>query len=323
MLSVVAIALNEAKNINAFVNSWSAIADEIIIVDTGSTDDSYEMVKRLECSNPKVNARKFTWTESFAEAKNHAISLASGNMVFVADLDDRLDTNSIQRIKDHLAKGGERAYRFQIASDVGNGRWSRFMQARMFPNYIKYSGRVHETPDESIIAAGIKIVDDPEVMVAHLGYADQEMKEAKARRNIGLLMKEEPKTVNEFAQLGDAFYVLGKCFNGLGFYEEACRRGGREIKEVLAEKLVIGYMATGALQKAETLLELLPTGSVSKFYWTAELRMLQRKPEQAKMLYQMVDIGERCLGDREDNCDVLISNAKKRLEEMEASCAPA
>ena len=71
-ISACVITKNEEKNIGKWLQEMSAIADEMIVVDTGSTDNTVNMAKR---AGAKVY--HFKWINDFAAAKNQAIEQAS------------------------------------------------------------------------------------------------------------------------------------------------------------------------------------------------------------------------------------------------------
>lgn len=100
-LSVVIITLNEARNIRRCLDSVVPIADEIIVVDSFSTDDTESL-----CS-PYANLRfvKHAW-EGYVNQKNYANHLATGDLVFSIDADEALSetlTQSILAIKNQSA----------------------------------------------------------------------------------------------------------------------------------------------------------------------------------------------------------------------------
>jgi len=97
-LSFAIIAKNEANSIEKCLKSLKG-ADEIVIVDTGSEDNTVEIAKRY---TDKVFT-DYKWNDNFAEARNHANSKCSGDWIFVLDCDNQLDT-PINEIKDRIAE---------------------------------------------------------------------------------------------------------------------------------------------------------------------------------------------------------------------------
>ena len=96
-LSVVIITLNEARNIKRCLDSIVPVADEIIVVDSFSTDDT----ERLCSTYANLHLVKHAW-EGYIRQKNYANSLASGDLILSIDADEALSetlTLSIQDIK--------------------------------------------------------------------------------------------------------------------------------------------------------------------------------------------------------------------------------
>ena len=83
-LSVCVIAQNEQENLPRLLKSVEGLADEVVVVDGGSTDRTSEVAREF---GAKVFPRAFT---NFAEQKNFAASLASNDWIFLLDADEEL-----------------------------------------------------------------------------------------------------------------------------------------------------------------------------------------------------------------------------------------
>src|SRR6185312_404523 len=84
-LSVNIIVKNMEETIRACIDSVRPVADEIIIVDTGSTDQTKEILKDL-----KINYYEFKWKENFSEVRNFALDHSKGDWILVIDADEIL-----------------------------------------------------------------------------------------------------------------------------------------------------------------------------------------------------------------------------------------
>lgn len=93
------IVKNESKNIARCINSYKKIVDEIIVVDTGSTDNTVEIAEEL---GAKVFFRK--WDNDFAAAKNYALDRTNGDWIIFLDADEYFSTESLVVIKQILKK---------------------------------------------------------------------------------------------------------------------------------------------------------------------------------------------------------------------------
>ncbi len=85
-ISVCMIVKNEEKNLAGCLDCLTSIADEIVIVDTGSTDRTKEIAKQY---TDKVY--DFAWVDDFSAARNFAFSKASMDYIYSADADERMD----------------------------------------------------------------------------------------------------------------------------------------------------------------------------------------------------------------------------------------
>ena len=83
-ISACYIVKNEENVIQRSIDSLMDAVDEIILVDTGSTDQTIEVAKKY----PKVNTYSYTWKNDFAAARNVAIEKASGDWIVFLDADE-------------------------------------------------------------------------------------------------------------------------------------------------------------------------------------------------------------------------------------------
>lgn len=93
-ISVCMIVKNEEDKLGICLDSLKTIADEIIIVDTGSTDKTKELAAKY---TDKIY--DFAWTGSFSDARNFAFSKASCDYIYSADADEELDPENIRKFE--------------------------------------------------------------------------------------------------------------------------------------------------------------------------------------------------------------------------------
>jgi len=98
-LSVVIITFNEENNIERCLKSISSFADEIIVVDSFSTDKTKEI-----CESYQVNFQQRKWT-GYSDQKNFANNLATNDYIFSLDADEAVDSEMKNNIIEHKAKG--------------------------------------------------------------------------------------------------------------------------------------------------------------------------------------------------------------------------
>ena len=88
------IVKNEENTIERCINSVKDIVDEIIIVDTGSTDNTLSILNKLN-----ITPYKFNWTNNFSSARNYSFSKATKDYILWLDADDILSPNDLNKFK--------------------------------------------------------------------------------------------------------------------------------------------------------------------------------------------------------------------------------
>jgi glycosyltransferase involved in cell wall biosynthesis len=157
-LSVVIICFNEEKNISRCIDSVLDVADEILILDSYSTDQT---VAIAESRGAIVKQEIF---KGFIEKKNKAIELASHDYVLSLDADEALDpllAHSILRIKENFKN---RAYRMNRCSNycgnfIRHGSWYPDTKIRLFNRRVAHWGGTN--PHD-------KVVLQEKIQVEHL-----------------------------------------------------------------------------------------------------------------------------------------------------------
>lgn len=122
LLSVVIITKNEEANIARTLASAEALADEIILVDSGSNDRTLEVVRSF---GPKVKIFEEEW-KGFAAQKNSAIAKASGDWILSLDADEEVSPLLAKEIAAELSKSATGPRAFSIPrKNFFLGRWIR------------------------------------------------------------------------------------------------------------------------------------------------------------------------------------------------------
>ena len=91
-VSLCMIVKNEEKNLGKCLESLKGLMDEMIVVDTGSTDRTVEIAKQYG-----ARVEYFQWVDDFSKARNYAFSLATCEYIYSADADEELDEENRQR----------------------------------------------------------------------------------------------------------------------------------------------------------------------------------------------------------------------------------
>ena len=237
-LALAIITRNEGPHLGAFLSRMADLVDEIVIVDTGSTDNTHDALMPLLRVLPiRIVFSTRTWDDDFAAARNASLEQVASDWIFVMDPDEYLDPVDFQLIHRSIGSVGVwkvDGYRmttlnFTDIPDLHNAKDVRFIdehrapssvalerrygaghnlshyfeshKTRLFRNNPRYrfEGRIHELIDMSIAKAGGRIADMHEPRILHtVTRAEQEAKEPMYRRIAMIQAGEEPD--NAFAQ---------------------------------------------------------------------------------------------------------------------------
>lgn len=155
-ISVVIICLNEEKNIGRCIDSVKNIADEIIILDSHSTDQT---VTIAENKGAVVVREDF---KGYIQQKNKAIELASHNYILSLDADEALDsllTESISKAKQKFSSHAYRMNRFSnyCGKFIRHGSWYPDAKIRLFDKRVARWGGTNPH-DKIVLTADMPVV---------------------------------------------------------------------------------------------------------------------------------------------------------------------
>ena len=161
-ISCVMIVKNEEVFLEKCLLSVKDWVDEIIIVDTGSTDRTVEVAKRY---TDKMYFHP--WEDSFSKARNQALTYAACDWIFQIDADEELVQEDTRILLDAVQNEDLDAIMVQIVSTLRDGKSESIHSVeRIFRNnrLIHYEGRVHER------VVGIKNAKVYPIRLTHYGY---------------------------------------------------------------------------------------------------------------------------------------------------------
>lgn len=206
-ISVSLVVKNEEKYLERCLTSIRDVADEIIIVDTGSTDRSVEIAKQYTDRFFEI-----LWKDDFSRARNFALDKSTGDWILMLDGDEELDPQCITMLKEKVQNSNSEGYLIKILNyyQTGSGvEISPDVVFRLFRNNraYRYTGAIHEQICDNIIEvnpkAKISIAED--ICIIHYGYLSEEISaKNKAERNTRLLEKAVQKNPNN---LLDRFHL--------------------------------------------------------------------------------------------------------------------
>ncbi|HEY9722263.1 MAG TPA: glycosyltransferase, partial [Oscillatoriaceae cyanobacterium] len=213
-LSACLIVKNEAENLSRCLESLDGRAEEIVVVDTGSSDDT---VAIAESFGAKVF--HFPWCDDFSAARNFALEQATGDWILFIDADEELEVRDAAAFERRLSEAGAEAYSITQANLDDDGQIVSEVQAlRLWPNTpgIRFSGRVHENIGPALEQQGWRCVEIDAIRLRHRGYQSAYAL-AKLERNTRLARLE--LAVNPDSP--DAWFHLARGLYSLGRHEEA------------------------------------------------------------------------------------------------------
>jgi tetratricopeptide (TPR) repeat protein len=189
LVSLCMIVRDEEAVLERCLRSVSEYVDEMVVVDTGSSDRTREIAATL---GARVIER--AWEGDFSAARNEALAEAAGMFVLVLDADEWIESGPDPgRFAQMLRATGREAFTVEIADRQDGGGVHRYPLVRLFRNrqQHRYSGAFHEQITPSIARTlGVELVpgEPSGLTVGHDGYVEQRrIDRGKAERNLGLL----------------------------------------------------------------------------------------------------------------------------------------
>lgn len=147
LLSVYIITKNEEVGVGEALESVRGVADEIVVVDSGSTDKTITIVKQY---TDRVYTKRFR--DDFSQLRNFALSKLRGEWVLTLDADERLSEGLKEKIPELIADKHVDGYWFARKTFISGARYLKYgvfypdYQLRLFRNKkeYRYRGAVHE-----------------------------------------------------------------------------------------------------------------------------------------------------------------------------------
>lgn len=295
-ISLCLIVKNEGARLGRCLESYRSLADEIIVVDTGSTDNTVEIAQ-------KAGARLFhtTWEGDFSKARNLSLDQAACDWIIWTDADDFIqqpNIDKIRRIKDSFPL--QTCFSFMIKNSQDGILGDVFNQIRMFPRHpkIRFRYKVHEQVLPSIqdLGYGTQFTD---VIVVHTGYDGPETVKKKQLRNLAILeqeLKERPDNPVVVYSYAGTLVDLEEFDKAVPFYEKARELAlSQKREEHIAEGVPLALASLFGRQKnwsearrwAETAYQIDPTHAQTNSM-LGELCILEGRDAEAKQYFDYV-----------------------------------
>lgn len=233
-VSLCMIMKNEAANLARCLLSLKPIVDEIIIVDTGSSDDSLKIAQIYG-----AEVIEAAWNGDFSAARNISLQHARGNWILVMDADEIISSmdykafrllieNSVEKKISYTLETRNytnrvdlenwQANRGEYSTEEAGRGWMPSDKIRLFPNLksIRFENPIHEMVESSVARLGMQHpkVDIP---VHHFGYLDDQRQQRKLQYYYEL----GKKKLDESGGAPHAVVELAIQAAGIGLYDEA------------------------------------------------------------------------------------------------------
>lgn len=260
-LSLCMIARDEENDIRQALESVQGIADEVIVVDTGSSDRTKEIVREF---GGKVV--EMVWKDDFSAARNRCLQEATCDYVLCMDADEYIDPRHrfpLAMLKKLLPAGKdmafvtkielpqkEKALSIQAWLDTYKEYEIVEYQTRLFPGKagIQYKGALFESTYESLRHLGLKLAANDMLRITH----NMDNRTYREKRKAPAALKSfssigEPEKLVEGGLL---FLRLGDLDRAYPWFEKSER-----INPQLASKIALLYSRQGENNRAKVIIE--------------------------------------------------------------------
>lgn len=228
-LSAALIVKNEERFLEGCLRSLVGVIDEVVVVDTGSDDQSKEIARSLG-----AHVHEYPWTGDFAAARNESLRLCHSDWILYIDADERVREGFGSGLNELLADTAKVGYYVRFHVRPG---FSPYRELRIFRNdsLVRFQGVIHEN-----IWPGIRSrqaerggeIGECGLVLEHLGYEGDQRH--KHQRNLPLLLEsleKDPDKVFNWCHLARVYEGLGE--------EQQAERAWRTGIEVVRRKEII------------------------------------------------------------------------------------
>jgi len=224
-ISLCMILKDEEHFLPGCLKTIEGLVDEIIVVDTGSTDRTKEIAAEYG-----AKIYDHPWQNDFSLHRNQSIDYATGDWILILDADEELDRSEHDMIRSAVKRKDIDAVSFVVYNKIQGGRTGFLNSHRLFRNKkeYRYSGIVHN----QLMMDGITM--STQLKVFHHGYGlSEEKMNAKGKRSEALLLKQlEENPDNAFAH-----FNLAQIYRGLAEPEKSLKHALRVIDILSPENL--------------------------------------------------------------------------------------
>ncbi|MFZ5942994.1 MAG: tetratricopeptide repeat-containing glycosyltransferase family 2 protein [Bacillota bacterium] len=255
-LSICIITKDEEKHIFRCLKSIRNLAEEIIMVDTGSTDNTLNIAKDFKCRVFQID-----WQDDFSAARNFALEQAQGQWILMIDADEELVKEDKKILHDFLKDSKAEGYFVQIINKLEHNMILKHRAVRLFRNRpeYRYTGRIHEQIAPAILKHGPQALDNSPLRFIHFGYHENVIGN-KQERNIKILKREladQPENSFMLFNLGTEYFLMADYQKARETYEKSLLFIHQEqpYGSTVIRNLAVTYLKLKEYQKCSKLLE--------------------------------------------------------------------
>ena len=219
-LSLCMIVKNEAATLPKCLNSVQGVVDEMIILDTGSSDRTPHIAQEFG-----AKVYHFQWCDDFSAARNAALQYVTGDWILVLDADETLTPSIIPQIRSAI-ESEEYLLINLVRQEVGAEQSPYSLVSRLFRNHpqIHFQRPYHALVDDSVAAI---LTQEPHwqigylqgIGILHKGYQKtaiaQNNKYAKAQTTMEAFLATHPDDPYLCSKLGALYVQIGKVDQGM------------------------------------------------------------------------------------------------------------
>lgn len=222
------IVKNEETSLPPCLRSVKPVVDEMVILDTGSTDRTVEIAKELG-----ARVYHFKWCNDFSAARNAALKYVRGKWVLVLDADEVLVPDIVPQIKQAI-KSDRHLVINLVRQEVGASQSPYSLVSRLFRNHpeIRFSRPYHAMVDDSVQALMQRepqwqVVSLPTVAIKHYGYQPEVIaaldKYTRARQAMEGFLATHPHDPYLCSKLGALYVQMGQVSEGMELLERGLK----------------------------------------------------------------------------------------------------
>ena len=229
------ITKDEEKNIVKCIRSVRDVVDEVIVIDTGSKDNTM-----IEALKEGAVIGQVTWKDDFSDPRNKALELSSTDWILSIDADELLPERGKEEIRELASRPEIAGWHMDTMNYLKTSRQlnvqlndGKYKEGKAYPYYvvstktrmfqkrreIKWMYPIHELIDTSIIGAGGSF-GKAEIKIQHL-HGTERPDNVKEKAKFYLRLCE--KKVRENPEMGHAWGELAVCELHLGLLLRAAR----------------------------------------------------------------------------------------------------